>query len=248
MEDCRPLAYIEWGWIPHLRDFLYHINGRIIGVTEQPSIYRQNDAYIMDSRELEKFTIREQIYIHRCRLYLQVETLSDIGTVSGSHIHKSWFSATAEKPSRSVLRWPIQEAPGAMAWMAWKRFLLRLSSPTGKFKTNLGPWIRLNPTRRFQAYINKQDNSLWLQHGNSWTTHRYTKGFRKSIRYSALREPQHNIIPPNTLTPTEIIHSNDESITVAHPMLNSNILSLRHHGSELHPILCGTSWEKYRCC
>jgi hypothetical protein len=39
MEDCRPLAYIEWGWIPHLRDFLYHINGVIIGVTEQPPIY-----------------------------------------------------------------------------------------------------------------------------------------------------------------------------------------------------------------
>jgi hypothetical protein len=175
MEICRPLVYIEWGWIPHLRDFLYHINGKIIGATEKPPIYRINDTYIMDAPALEEFTIREKIYIHRCRLYLQVETLSDIATVSGTHIHKSWFSATSTKPSQSKLRWPAQEIPGDMAWKAWKRFLHRISSPTGKLKTNLGPWIKNNPSRRFFAYISRTDHTLWMHQESSWTIHRCIK-------------------------------------------------------------------------
>lgn len=41
LENCRPLDYIEWGWIPHIRDFLYHIDGQIIGVTPKPALYRE---------------------------------------------------------------------------------------------------------------------------------------------------------------------------------------------------------------
>lgn len=29
MEDTRPLDYIEWGWIPSIRDFLHHIEAKI---------------------------------------------------------------------------------------------------------------------------------------------------------------------------------------------------------------------------
>jgi hypothetical protein len=36
LEDNRPLDYIEWGWIPQIRDFLQHIDGKIIGVTKTP--------------------------------------------------------------------------------------------------------------------------------------------------------------------------------------------------------------------
>jgi hypothetical protein len=38
LENCRPLDYIEWGWIPHIRDFLFHINGRIIRATPTGNI------------------------------------------------------------------------------------------------------------------------------------------------------------------------------------------------------------------
>jgi hypothetical protein len=49
MEDCRPLDYIEWGWIPQIRDFLHHINGKIIIGKRKQNIYRQNDQYLMDA-------------------------------------------------------------------------------------------------------------------------------------------------------------------------------------------------------
>jgi hypothetical protein len=52
MEDCRPLDYIEWGWIPQIRDFLHHINGKIILGKRQHAIYRKDDSYLMDSAYL----------------------------------------------------------------------------------------------------------------------------------------------------------------------------------------------------
>jgi hypothetical protein len=39
LENCRALTYIEWGWIPQIRDFLWHINGKIIGATKTPLTY-----------------------------------------------------------------------------------------------------------------------------------------------------------------------------------------------------------------
>jgi hypothetical protein len=91
MEDTRPLDYIEWGWIPGIRDFLQHIQGKITGVTTKPPIYRINDAYIMDAPILHSMTRKERILIHRCRIYLQIECLSDISNAAGTKIHSSWM-------------------------------------------------------------------------------------------------------------------------------------------------------------
>jgi hypothetical protein len=110
LENCRPLKYIEWGWIPQIRDFLCHIGGKIIGATA-PKIFRINDSYIMDSRHIDKCTRREKIYIHRCQLFLQVETLSNITTADGQRIHDAWKSEQGDKPSRSLTKWPCQQAP-----------------------------------------------------------------------------------------------------------------------------------------
>lgn len=106
MENCRPLDYVEWGWIPHIRYFLHHLDGKLIGATPKPDLYRENDIYLMDAPQLSTFSRQEKIYIHRRRLRLQVATLSDITTASGSHLHTAWFNDNTDKPSQSTLQWP----------------------------------------------------------------------------------------------------------------------------------------------
>jgi hypothetical protein len=39
LEDNRPLQYIEWGWIPSIRDFLHHIDAKITNATTGLTIY-----------------------------------------------------------------------------------------------------------------------------------------------------------------------------------------------------------------
>lgn len=66
MEENRPLVYIEWGWIPSLRDFLHHINARITNATSKPQRYREHESYIMDATPIKEMTRKDQILINRC--------------------------------------------------------------------------------------------------------------------------------------------------------------------------------------
>jgi hypothetical protein len=63
LEENRPLIYIEWGWIPSIRDFLLHINAQVRNATREPHIFRKNDSYIMDSPLISGMTRKEQILI-----------------------------------------------------------------------------------------------------------------------------------------------------------------------------------------
>jgi ribonuclease HI len=172
LENCKALAYIEWGWIPQIRDFLWHINGQIIGATETPKIYRENDQYLMDSPLIETLSRRDQIYIHRCRLHLQVETLSDITTSDGQHINAAWRHANTDKPSVSIVRWPRQKSPHKAVWKVWTKFLdSSFCTTKNKLRIQLGKWHTNNPTRNYQAYFVQDQNALWIQHGNICNRH-----------------------------------------------------------------------------
>jgi hypothetical protein len=124
LEENRPLHYIEWGWIPSIRDFLLHINAKIMNATTGLATYRINDSMIRDAPELRQTSRKEQILINRCRIYLQVESISDIASSDGKFIHEAWLNGKSKKPSRLTKRWPNQGDTGKEAWSIWKRFLL----------------------------------------------------------------------------------------------------------------------------
>jgi hypothetical protein len=125
LEDNQPLSYIEWGWIPAIRDFLLHINGKIVNALRTPPTFRINDSYIMDSPHLMKLPRKQQIFINRCRLVLQVECLSDITTADGTRIRDEWLEYDTIKLSRSLKHWPTQGNPGEEAWKIWRSFITK---------------------------------------------------------------------------------------------------------------------------
>jgi hypothetical protein len=86
LEDTRALHYIEWGWLPSIRDFLHHMNGKITKATSGLPVYRVNDSLIMDSPIITTLSRKEQILINQCRLLLQVECLSDITDPAGQQL------------------------------------------------------------------------------------------------------------------------------------------------------------------
>jgi hypothetical protein len=102
LDNNRTLPYIEWGWLPSIRDFLQHINGSITNATPTPPKYRTNDSYIMDAKLLNYLSNKEQILINRCRIFLQVECLSDICTADGDNIQPEWLDCNTTKDSCST--------------------------------------------------------------------------------------------------------------------------------------------------
>jgi hypothetical protein len=162
LEDTRSSAYIEWGWIPSIRDFLLHINGKILNATLTPEVYREHDSYIMDAPLLSTLTRKEQILINWCRLYLQVECLSDICSSDGSRILEDWKYANENTPSHSRKEWPLQSDPGADTWSIWRAYLDKAYLDAGgKLQRNLGGWQKPNKHRIHFSYFDHRESSLW---------------------------------------------------------------------------------------
>jgi hypothetical protein len=184
LEDNRPLAYIEWGWIPSIRDFLQHIVGKITNATVKPRTYRENDSYIMDDKSITKMSRKEQILINRCRIFLQVETISDIANAEGTHIKKAWFNPNDKKPSHSNLDWPGQGDPGSEAWKIWKTFLTRTyttNDMTNTLKQKLGKWTIQNKRRTLHAYYQPINSSIAVFSKGSWSEHQLLSESRRQM-------------------------------------------------------------------
>ena len=90
-------------------------------------LLRRNDRFLMPAFEQEGFRGDELARLSRCRLYLQVHTLSDITDGSGVSI-ESWACLGFFHPlreNRSTCRWPPQPRPPAIDWRFWAQALSR---------------------------------------------------------------------------------------------------------------------------
>jgi hypothetical protein len=69
------------------------------------------------------YTDSETEGINRCRLYLQVECLSDICTAEGASLNPRLRDKPPAVTSTSTIHWPRQGLPGPRSWAIWCRFL-----------------------------------------------------------------------------------------------------------------------------
>jgi hypothetical protein len=218
LEDTRPLQYIEWGWIPSLRDFLHHIDATITNATKGLPIYREYDSLIMDSKHLRRANRKESILINRCRLALQVECVSDISTADGRHIDTAWLDPNTEKPSWSTKRWPRQGDPGPEAWSIWRKFLndAFLQGNQKKLRQPLGKWIATNNSRMHRTYYSRKDRTLWkrFQDGN-WSQHSLISSHRRSLIFDS----HGSMTPraPNDILPLDIAREGLDVIITGTP-------------------------------
>jgi hypothetical protein len=211
LENCRALDYIKWGWIPQIRDFLWHINGRIIGATKKPTTYREKDTYLMDATYIDQIPRRDKIYIHQCRIYLQVATMSDIASSDGSRIHKAWYEPDSIKPSCSTVRWPRQALPNRTAWKAWTRFLDSFCTVDGKLKMPVGKWTRRNNNRSHKSYFQAENKTLWMLQDTLWSQHQLIHQHRKTWHFCNTVQQQATE-PPMDATPIDVTNIFDTHI------------------------------------
>lgn len=222
LEDCRPLDYLEWGWIPQIRDFLHHINGQIILGRRQQKTYRVNDTYLMDSPYLSTISRKERIYIHRCRLFQQVTLMSDIATAAGSQIHNAWFHPESAKPSKSTLTWPRQNSPCKEAWNSWKKFLRSFERANGKLRKPLGPWIDNNKERIHQAYGSLQGDILWItQRTGKFQGHPLLQKHRRNMDFLGSATTSADSPSPDTV-PVDIVGRHNGCIRSSNAALRTS--------------------------
>jgi hypothetical protein len=119
-EDIHPIPYVSSPWITSLRTFLTQFNSIIhIPQLKKINLIRVHDKPIMDTELLSDFSKSEQEMINACRLFLQVNTLSEICSHQGTHILQCVEDCTVSTDgtpklfdlSTSTLQWPHQMIP-----------------------------------------------------------------------------------------------------------------------------------------
>jgi hypothetical protein len=210
LEENRSLDYIEWGWIPSIRDFLFHINAKITNATKVPTTYRQGDSYIMDSPILKELSRKERILINRCRIFQQVECVSDIATADGLAINREWLSKQKRHRSSSNKVWPLQGDPGVEAWKIWARFLTRaFTDGAGNLTQQLSHWKSTIHRTHFAYHYQQQ---LWLYwRDNEWTVHNMRHNGRRELFFNRLHTKISREIPKDGV-PIDVKHESDEWI------------------------------------
>jgi hypothetical protein len=252
LKETRSLDYIEWGWIPQIQEFLHHINGKISGATEQPKQFREHDEYIMDHHTLNEKTYKERMLIHRCRLYLQVETLSNITNTLGTRIIEAWMDPDQPKLSYSTKKWPKQQPPGKEAWKIWRKFLNSAYTMTnGLLKQPLGDWIHRNEHHRHRHYDNPAEGILYIVDDNKIAMYReMLESQRTNVFHNKPNSVNQNIpdteLPINHVCSTEtkiITHQEtkfrkkSEDTTNTMPMRFQTTLQAQKHDILLHNVM-----------
>ena len=95
------------------------------------------------------FTDGEMRSINRCRMYLQVECLSDVCTADGLTTDTGLQAQSPTVTSLSTIKWPQQGLPGPRSWVVWRPRARGQYGDGSSKRTHVIP--RTNGYARFQA-------------------------------------------------------------------------------------------------
>lgn len=149
----------------------YHIN--------TPKLLRHHDAYLLPS------VIQNDLIPHskhkdfnKCRMYLQVISLSEISTGLGRHIlHDSSKGIKSEHPLRDY-NWPKVPTPTPQQWVVWRSCLRTTFAPK-----------RSKLTKPMEEWLTPDDGWEWFIHPTTRELHHYISSnevrlYKKDPSYS----------------------------------------------------------------
>lgn len=134
---------------------------------------RENDEFLMEAFQRSGCTKGQLIRLNRCRMYLQVETLSDIVDGSGQCFSKRLYDGHRFNQRLPYHDWPEQANPSEKMWKLWRK-ALRDSFPRIRIgrlnvlRNPLGAWIdnKKHEWRWFYSpaakrLYKREDNQMW---------------------------------------------------------------------------------------
>ncbi len=231
------LLHAPIGWFTTLRTFLANTGLSIDvapAILRLPKPLRDGDTNLVESFCTLKWTTAKMKNLNYCRLFLQVETLSEICDPEGHSLLPAAWQGQA-LPSRSTLLWPRQERPDS--WTLWRKAIahLFLLDPTLEshnpqklpLRFRLGQWFSSHSAHRI--WLSYQCNvRLYIQHHNTYRAHRDTLAGRLPKRLFA----------PSHCGTHSLPHTIAGAVPASPaPMRNNTIIAMEPPGSFAHPDL-----------
>jgi hypothetical protein len=134
-------VWLESYWLVSFWRFMQRSSLRIT-LTPQwlPAHTRNGDIALMDHFVSQGYKAHQLIQLNRCRLYLQVITLTDIVSADGMCIIPDTFIGLPLLDRKSTLKWPSQQRPSDKDWAVWSSALKTLQ-PRNKLTNPLSEWL-----------------------------------------------------------------------------------------------------------
>ena len=133
-----------------------------------------------------QWTTTDVNMINRCRIYLQVETISDLTNARGDSILPSVYFCMEEGRLRTSMLWPHQPRPGPRHRTKWQQFIDMLCTvPTYMLNRPLGMWIKPSK-RKWDAYYDPTLNTVLILQNNQWY-HYLSRGAQQRLSRKVTR-------------------------------------------------------------
>ena len=154
-------------------------------VTGNLSLQRENDLFLMEQIAHEDFTVTELQHINRCRLHLQVTTLSDIMEGHGRRISRNSLNCIFDSEREKHYKWPVQPRPNQRIRQLWKRALKRAFPRVPNSLDSaytLGSW--LNNYNTWKWYVHPTTKYLYrAKDNNQWKVYHWINRAGRVGRY-----------------------------------------------------------------
>jgi len=150
-------------WVQHLWEMAYKYKVIVKGPYIHTKPARYNDYALMDKLiEMGTFSTIDIQKINCCRIYLQVQNLSDISNGEGTHISTNILSHIKDPERVSKYTWPHQPRPPKSMWNIWDEAIQTVwsQSETNQLIPPLGVWISA-PHQVTPWIYNQNNNTLY---------------------------------------------------------------------------------------
>ncbi len=192
------------------------------GTPDSP-LLRQNDRFIMEMFGAQPYTPKELAILNHCRLYLQVELLSDICSGDGLTLCHGMLECRKPLVTRKDRTWPRTGKPNPSRWRFWRDALIKcvlplharsliLTQPVGKWKGRPQGWQWLYSPQSNSLH-NLRSDGLYNRHPVNSSGHRTRRPLFRRCPEGCPSPIPHDALPTTVhQTRNLLFHSGIESI------------------------------------
>ena len=190
---------LTYSWIQDTIKAADAIGVDIEGEIPKLKTWREDDKLLMDAVNETRgtyITKADRESFQKCRLYLRVNTISDIANGEGTHIMRNAWECTKDWESLSEMayQWPYQPRPSKKDKEGWKRVLQEIFYVDPRYQSlpiPMGGYYRAS--RRHTKWLYEvQSESLYNKEGRQWRRWRRTRRRTRTQIYEPTDETEDN--------------------------------------------------------
>jgi hypothetical protein len=177
-------------WMKHNWSFQHRSQISVKLSAPGPVLQRERDQFLIPMFWNLGYRKSSLVALNRCRMYLQVTTLSDLASGDGTSILDCYWKGQQHPHSHTTYKWPGCGPPSFQDWTTWRSALRTLfyddagSMACRRLRVPLGKWLCADDT--WVWWFSPSENRLYGKGNNTWRVYLPANGrqiTRRSPRF-----------------------------------------------------------------